>query len=221
MSTRSLGLPESLQAYVLAAFVDEPPVLARLRQETAKLANAGMQISPEQGQFMRWLVGLLGARRCLEIGVFTGYSALSVALATPDDGRVVACDVSEEWTAMARRAFEEAGVPQKLDLHIRPGLQTLALLIDGGQAGTFDFAFIDADKENYWAYYESALALLRAGGVLAVDNIFWDGKVADSSVNDERTVAIRALTAHALADGRVSASVVPVGDGLLLARKLP
>ena len=198
----------------------EPEVLRALREETATLPHAGMQISPEQGALMRVLVGMLGAKKCLEVGVFTGYSSLSVALALPAAGRIVACDVNREWTAVAQRYFERAGLSQKLDLRIAPALATLQSLIDGGEAGSFDFAFIDADKANYTGYYESCLALVRTGGLVAVDNALWEGKVADASVSDESTRAIRELNQRALGDARVRVSLVPIGDGLLLAQKL-
>jgi caffeoyl-CoA O-methyltransferase len=198
----------------------EPEVLRALREETASLPHAGMQISPEQGALMRLLVGALGANKCIEVGVFTGYSSLSVALALPDEGRIVACDVNREWTAMAQRYFERAGQSHKFDLRIGPGVSTLERLIEGGQAGSFDFAFIDADKTNYGAYYELCLKLVRKNGIIAVDNALWEGKVVDASINDESTRAIRELNQRALFDPRVRVSMVPIGDGLLLAQKL-
>jgi caffeoyl-CoA O-methyltransferase len=218
VSTRSLGLSEALHHYLVAS-IAEPQVLAELREETSRLKNAGMQISPEQGRFMAWLVGLLGARRCLEVGVFTGYSSLAVASVLPDHGALVACDVNEEWTAIARRYWERARVAQKIDLRLGPALQTLDALLAGGQAGSFDFAFIDADKTNYSNYYDRALALLRPGGVLAFDNALWSGKVADPAVDDEDTRAIRAVNRRGFEDPRVDASLVPIGDGILLLRK--
>jgi predicted O-methyltransferase YrrM len=218
MSSRSLGLTPALYDYLYAQN-NEPAPLQALRAETRELPNAGMQISPEQGRFMGFLVECLGARQCLEIGVFTGYSSLSVALSLPQGGRLVACDVSEEYTRVARRYWLRAGVADKVDLRLGPALETLDRLIGEGAAGSFDFAFIDADKEAYRAYYERCLELLRTGGVLAVDNALWDGKVADPSATDRDTVAIRDLNAFAAGDPRVSASLVPIGDGLLLARK--
>jgi caffeoyl-CoA O-methyltransferase len=194
-------------------------VLRRLRDETSKLPSARMQISPEQGQLMGLLVELLGARRALEIGVFTGYSSTAVALALPPDGRLVACDLSQEWTNVARRYWREAGVESKIDLRLGPALASLDALVRDGQAGSFDFAFIDADKTSYGDYYERCLILLRAGGLLAVDNALWSGAVADPSDQRENTRAIRALNAKVSADERVSASLVPIGDGLFLARK--
>jgi caffeoyl-CoA O-methyltransferase len=220
VSPRTLGLSDALHAYFLNSLVHEPELLGELRKETAALPGAGMQIAPEQGRFMRWLVQLVGARRCLEIGVFTGYSSLSVALALPEDGRIVACDVSEEWTQIALRYFERAGLSQKFDLRIGPGLATLDALKSAGQSGSYDFAFIDADKSNYLGYYERCLELLRPGGLVAVDNSLWGGKVADPSVNDVDTSAIRELNARAMSDARVSACLIPIGDGLLLAQKL-
>jgi predicted O-methyltransferase YrrM len=189
-----------------------------LREETSRLPHAGMQISPEQGSFMRFLVRLLGATSYLEVGVFTGYSALSVALALPAEGRVVACDVNHESTAVARRYFEEAGLSHQFDLRLAPALTTLGELARENER--FDFAFIDADKGNYAAYYELCLSLVRKNGVIAVDNALWDGKVADPAQNDESTTAIRELNALVARDPRVSACLVPIGDGLLLAQKL-
>jgi caffeoyl-CoA O-methyltransferase len=198
----------------------EPDVLRRLRDETARHERAGMQISPEQGHFMRLLVGLMDAKRVLEVGVFTGYSSLSVALALPADGRIVACDVSEEYTGVARRYWQEAGVADKIDLRIAPALETLDLLLAGGQDGGFDFAFIDADKGNYDGYYERALRLLRPRGLVAIDNTLWSGRVADPAAQDEDTRALRALNEKLAGDDRLAAlSVVPIGDGLTLALK--
>ena len=171
MSNKTFTVPEPLYDYLLSASLREPELLRRLRDETARDPMARMQISPEQGQFMALLVQLMGARRALEIGVFTGYSSLSVALALPPDGELVACDVSEQWTAVARRYWAEAGVADKIDLHLAPALDTLDTLLDEEQAGSFDFAFIDADKQSYERYYERALALLRSGGLIAVDNV--------------------------------------------------
>ncbi|HET9934007.1 MAG TPA: class I SAM-dependent methyltransferase [Polyangiaceae bacterium] len=219
MSTHSFGLESAVQSY-LVKMASEPEILVALREETAQLPSRGMQISPEQGALMRLLVGVLGARRCLEVGTFTGYSALSVALALPDDGKVVACDVNQEWTSMAKRYFERAGLLHKFDLRIGPGVATLEELVRGGAADSFDFAFIDADKENYTRYYELCFALVRKSGLIAVDNALWDGKVADASVTDTSTRAIRELNERVRTDSRVRASLVPVGDGLLLAQKL-
>jgi predicted O-methyltransferase YrrM len=219
MSVRTLGLDPKLYDYLLAVSVREPAVLAALREETSKLPGAGMQISPEQGQFMRLLVELLGAQRTLEVGVFTGYSSLCVALALPADGELVACDVSAEYTAIARRYWQQAGVEGRIRLELRPALETLDRLVASGAGGSFDFAFIDADKDNYLAYYERALTLLRRGGLIAIDNVLWGGSVADPEDQKPSTLAIRALNARLRDDERVSVSLVPIGDGLFLARK--
>jgi predicted O-methyltransferase YrrM len=219
MSARTLGLDPKLYDYLLAVSVREPPVLAALREETSKLPGAGMQISPEQGQFMRLLIELLGAQRTLEVGVFTGYSSICVALALPQDGELVACDVSAEYTAVARRYWQQAGVEGRIRLQLGPALGTLDGLIASGAEGSFDFAFIDADKDNYLAYYERALTLLRRGGLIAIDNVLWGGSVADPQDQKPSTLAIRALNARLRDDERVSTSLVPIGDGLFLARK--
>lgn len=219
MSSRTLTMTDALHGYLTGAVSREPAILRELREETAALPAAGMQISPEQGQFMQLLLKLLGARKTLEIGVFTGYSSLATALALPPDGRVVACDVSEDWTAMARRYWAKAGVEGRIDLRIAPATETLDALIAGGEAGSFDFAFIDADKASYDAYYERALALLRPGGLIAVDNALWSGRVADPAETDPDTSALRALNAKMRDDQRVDFSMVPIGDGLALARK--
>lgn len=219
MRRQTLDLNDELYDYLLSVSLREPPVLARLREETAELPRAVMQISPEQGQFMALLAELMGARRVLEVGTFTGYSALVVALALPADGRVVACDVDEDTTAVARRYWAEAGVADRIDLRLGPAVDTLAGLLAEGAAGTFDFAFIDADKENYDAYYESALALLRPGGLVVIDNVLWSGAVADPERQDPDTTALRALNAKLHGDRRISLSLLPVGDGITLARK--
>jgi caffeoyl-CoA O-methyltransferase len=221
MSRRTLAMTETLYDYLLAVSVREPALLARLREETAALPGAGMQVSPEQGQFLGLLVQLLGARRALEIGVFTGYSSLVVALALPADGRLVACDVSEEWTAIARRYWAEAGVADKIDLRIGPALQTLDALLHHQQGGTFDFAFIDADKEHYADYYERALRLVRPGGLIAIDNTLWGGRVAEAAAQDASTAALRALNERLHGDERVLLSLLPIGDGLTLALRRP
>ncbi len=218
MSTRSLGISDSVFDYLLA-HASEPPLLTRLREETARLPEARMQISPEQGAFLGWLMLTLGARRTLEVGVFTGYSSLAVALALPSDGHVLALDVSDEWTRVARRYWREAGVSQKVELELGHAIDSLDARLARGEAGTYDFAFVDADKENYPGYYERAIELLRPGGVLAVDNTLWSGKVADPSVTDAGTVAIRAVNERARTDSRVRAALAPIGDGLLLVTK--
>lgn len=219
MSTHTIGASSALSGYLLQ-MAREPELLRRLREETSRLPQAEMQISPEQGGFMRFLVRMLGARRCLEVGVFTGYSSLSVALGLPNDGRIVACDVNREWTSIARRYFEEAALGHLFDLRLGPALTTLAELAEQGESQSFDFAFIDADKGNYAAYYERCLGLVRKGGVIAVDNALWEGKVCDPSQNDESTTAIRDLNEQVARDPRVSACLLPIGDGLLLAQKL-
>jgi caffeoyl-CoA O-methyltransferase len=219
MSTKSFGLPDPVYQYLVANSVRDTPLLRELREVTATLPMARMQISPEQGQFMALLVKLIGARRCIEVGVFTGYSSLSVAQALPADGRIVACDVSEEWTAIARRFWEKGGVAGKISLNLAPATETLDKLLAAGEAGSYDFAFIDADKSNYRAYYERCLSLLRVGGLIAIDNTLWSGSVADPKVTDADTQAIRDLNAFLHTDARVELSLLPVGDGLTLALK--
>lgn len=221
MTNKTITLTDALYEYLLRVSLREPEVLRRLREETARMANANMQIAPEQGQFMGMLTRLTGARRALEIGTFTGYSALSVALQLPADGRLVACDISPESTAVARRYFEAAGVADRVELKIAPALQTLDELLVRGEAGCFDMVFIDADKENYLHYYERALQLLRTGGLIVVDNVLWDGKVADPAANDTATTALRAFNARLREDARVMLSMLPVADGITLALKLP
>jgi len=210
---------ERTYQYLLSVSVREPEVARRLRDETQQLENAQMQIGPDQGQFMQLLIQLLGARKTLEVGVFTGYSALWVALGLPDDGRIIACDINEKYTTIARRYWKEAGVDQKIDLRIGPALGTLDELLKANQGGTFDFAFIDADKTNYQNYYERVLQLLRAGGLIAIDNTLWSGKVANPDENDADTVAIRQLNEKLHRDERVTVSMLTVGDGLTLAMK--
>ncbi|MSP87221.1 MAG: SAM-dependent methyltransferase [Alphaproteobacteria bacterium] len=220
MSSKTWGMSDEIRAYLHGISLREHPVLAKLREATKPLQWGGMQISPEQGQLMALLVQLLGARKTLEVGTFTGYSALVVALALPGEGKVIACDVSEEWTSIGRSHWAEAGMTGKIDLRLAPALETLDGLIRDGAAGSFDFAFIDADKKNYDGYYERALTLLRKGGLVAIDNVLWGGKTADETVTDEDTSAIRALNRKVHVDKRVALSVLPVGDGLTLALKL-
>ena len=220
MSNKTFTLSDDLYAYLFENSVREPDILRRLREETARDSMARMQIAPEQGQLMQLLVRLMGARRYLEVGVFTGYSSLAVALALPAGGRIVACDVSENWTRMARRYWAEAGVAEKVDLRLAPALQTLDGLIAGGAAGSFGFAFIDADKTGYSAYYERALTLVRTGGLIAVDNTLWEGRVADPKARDADTRAIRDFNRRLRDDPRVHQCLVPIGDGLSLAIKL-
>jgi O-methyltransferase len=219
MSNRTTPVDERLHHYLLSVSLREVPALRQLREETAALPEHNMQIAPEQGQFMQMLLGLMGARRCIEVGTFTGYSTLAMALALPEDGRILACDVSEEWTAIGQRHWEAAAVAERIDLRIAPASETLTALIDEGGAPDWDFAFIDADKPSYPDYYEQCLKLIRPGGVIAVDNSLWDGKVADPAVDDEDTRAIRAFNEKLYADERVDISLVPIGDGLTLARK--
>jgi predicted O-methyltransferase YrrM len=221
MSNHTLGLDDRLLTYLRSVSLREPEILAQLRAETATHPMAQMQIAPEQGQLMALLVQLIGARKTLEVGVFTGYSSLVVALALPTDGQVVACDVSEEFTAIARRYWEKAGVANKIQLHIAPAVDTLDRLLAEGQANSFDFAFIDADKSNYDRYYERALQLVRVGGLIAIDNVLWSGAVADPSIHDTRTEAIRALNQKLHQDPRIALSLVPIADGLTLATKRP
>lgn len=219
MSNRSLTLDDRLYEYLLGHSVREPAILQRLRTETSKLDMAVMQISPEQGQFMAMLMQILGARNVIEVGVFTGYSSLSMALALADDAKIIACDVNKEWTTLAQRYWREAGVAHKFDLRLAPALQTLQGLIDEQRQGSFDFAFIDADKANYLNYYELCLQLIRPGGVIAIDNVLWSGDVADDSKHDEDTRSIRQLNDHVYRDDRVTMSLLPIGDGLTLVRR--
>jgi len=219
MSSQHLELSGELWEYIGRVSLREPDVLRRLREETAPLPMARMQISPEQGQFMGLLTRLLGARMTLEVGVFTGYSSISVALALPADGKIIACDVSEEWTSIARRYWVEAGVAHKIDLRLRPAVETLDALLAKGRAGSFDFAFIDADKSNYLNYYERCLELLRPGGLIAVDNVLWHGSVIDPAKQDEDTLAIRRFNLLVSEDERVWVSLLPLSDGLTLAMK--
>ena len=219
MLVKSFLLPENLKGYVADNWVHEPEVLARLRTETSAMRNFGMQIGPDQGVLMAMFVKLMGVKRYLEIGVFTGYSSTSVALALPDDGEIVACDVSEEFTSMARRYWAEAGVSDKIKLHLAPAVETLDGLLADGQEGSFDMAFIDADKPNYLHYYDRVIRLLKPNGVLLIDNVLWSGKVADEGHTDEETVCLRELNAHVHTDMRVEACLIPIGDGLTIARK--
>lgn len=219
MSSRTITLDERLYDYLIAHSVRDLPVLAELRAETANHPQARMQISPEQGQFMGLLIELIGARRTIEVGTFTGYSALVVALALPADGRVIACDVSEEFTSVARRYWAKAGISHKIDLRLAPANVTLDKLLASGEADQFDFAFIDADKENYVGYYERCLKLVRTGGLIAIDNVLWGGEVANPAIDDKDTRAIRTLNGQLTSDQRVTLSMVPIGDGLTLARK--
>lgn len=219
MSKKTFGLDNQLYDYFLSVSLREPESLRQLREETLGYHNAVMQIAPEQGQFMALLVQLMGATKTLEVGVFTGYSSLAVALALPADGKLVACDVSEEYTAVARRYWEKAEVAHKVELRLAPALETLDELLADGQAETFDFAFIDADKKNYPGYYERSLQLIRPGGLIAIDNVLWSGRVADPQEQDNNTQAIRAFNEMLSQDERVALSLVPIADGLTLALK--
>lgn len=218
MTARSAFLDERVQKYIVEATVDEHPVLARLRAETAPMPNSGMQIGADQGRFMQFLAQTIGARRYVEVGVFTGYSSLALALALPAGGKILACDVSEGYTAVARRYWREAGVEEKIDLRIAPAVETLDQALRTEPA-SYDLAFIDADKENVDAYYERCLGLLRTGGIIMIDNVLWDGRVADPAENDADTAALRAINVKASRDPRVDAVLLSIGDGLLLARK--
>jgi len=219
MSNFQTPISDELAAYIRSVSLREPDILRRLREETASRPDAMMQLSPEQGQFLGMLVHLTGARRTIEVGVFTGLSALHVALALPADGRIVACDVNAQTTAIARRYWSEAGVEEKIDLRIAPAAHTLDALVQEGAGESFDFAFVDADKENYQHYYELVLKLLRPGGLAAFDNVLWHGRVIDDAVQDADTRAIRAFNANLHMDNRVWLSLVPLGDGLTLACK--
>ncbi|RJQ48397.1 MAG: SAM-dependent methyltransferase [Gammaproteobacteria bacterium] len=237
MSNKTINMTEGLYEYLLSVSLREPPLLKHLRAETARHPMANMQIAPEQGQFMALLVQLLRAKKALEIGVFTGYSALCVALALPADGKLIACDVSEEWTKVARRYWQEAGVADKIELRLAPALQTLNQLLRDGQAATFDFVFIDADKTGYDDYYEHSLQLLRPGGLIVLDNMLRDGRVVDAlhcdvqgstnvargrmpGATDEATLAIHKLNQKLHHDSRIALSLLPLADGLTLALKL-
>lgn len=220
MSNKSILVTDTIYDYILSSSLREPEVLKQLREETARHVHRSMQIAPEQGQFMALLVELIGARHILEVGVFTGYSSTCLALALPPDGQITACDISEEFTAVARRYWNQAGIANKIDLRLAPALDTLDSLIVEGRSGSYDLAFIDADKANYDGYYERALALLRVGGLLLVDNVLWSGKVIeDAASGDADTAAIRALNEKIHVDPRVSISLLPIADGLTLALK--
>ncbi|MGH6947328.1 MAG: O-methyltransferase [Kiloniellales bacterium] len=219
MSSRTIAMDDRLYDYFAKTSLRETPLLARLRRETMKMPERGMQISPEQGQFMALLVELIGARKAIEVGTFTGYSSISIASALPAGGKLVCCDLSDSYTGIARRYWARANVGRKIELRLGPATVTLDGLIKEGGTAAYDFVFIDADKSSYDGYYERALKLLRRGGLVAVDNMLWGGAVADPRKRDKDTRAIRALNRKARNDRRVAASLVPIGDGLLLARK--
>ncbi len=220
MSSRTITLDDRLYGYLLDVTVPETEAQKGLRAETQQMTQGGMQISPEQGRFMGFLIKTLGVKQALEIGTFTGYSALTVALALPADGKLVCCDVSAEWTAVGEKRWKEAGVADRIDLRIGPAVDSLATLRQEGLEDRFDFAFIDADKPNYDSYYEHCLALVRRGGVIAVDNVLWSGAVADPDRNDPSTMALKALNKKIFSDSRVDAVMLPIGDGLTLARRI-
>lgn len=219
MSNKTIVMTPELNTYLQRCSLREPAILEALRDQTSSMSMSQMQISPEQGQLMAFLVELIGAKKTLEIGVFTGYSALVVALALPEEGRVIACDTNVEWTKIAKQYWEKANVSHKIDLRLAPALETLDQLLEEGGADTFDFAFIDADKMNYTAYYEKCLQLIRKGGLIAIDNVLWSGKVADLSIQDDQTINMRQFNMNLLHDKRVSISLIPIADGLTLVRK--
>jgi len=221
MSRKMIKVSEELYDYILSVSLREPDILRRLREETAQDPHSSMQISPDQGQFMALLVRLMAATSTIELGVYTGYSSLCVALALPPDGKIIACDENEKWTSVAGRYWAEARVSDKVDLRLAPAMETLDGLLAEGLAGSFDFIFIDADKENYDGYYERSLKLLRPGGLIVVDNVLWSGRVADSRADGPATAAIRAFNAKLLSDDRILLSMLPIRDGLTLALKLP
>ena len=219
MSNRTTPMTEALLDYVLAHSLRESDVARALRDKTADLAERNMQIAPEQGQFMQMLARLMGARSYIEVGVFTGYSSLVMAEVLPADGRILACDISEEWTRIARRHWQEAGLAEKIELVLAPATDTLNQRVEDGETEQWDMAFIDAHKPEYIDYYEACLGLIRPGGLIMVDNTLWDGQVANPAVDDENTRAIRAFNEHVNDDTRVDISLVPIGDGLTLCRK--
>jgi predicted O-methyltransferase YrrM len=218
METRITGWNAAVCDYIVRVGTEETPLMRALREETSKLPMAMMQIGPDQGQLLAFLVRMIGAHRALEIGTFTGYSALAVAQALPPAGKLICCDVSDEWTSIGRRYWQQAGIADRIDLRIAPALETLAALEKDGGQGQFDFAFIDADKENYDAYYEACLRLIRPGGLIAIDNVLWNGWIVDPANNHESTLALRALNEKIRADDRVDLCLVPIGDGVTLVR---
>jgi caffeoyl-CoA O-methyltransferase len=219
MSNQTLNLNDSLYHYMLSVSLREPAILKSLREVTAKLSSHAMQISPEQGQLMRLLVELIAARKTLDIGVYTGYSSLLVALALPDNGRVIACDINAETSSIAQDFWQKAGIAHKIELKLAPALETLDYLIQQEESNSFDFIFIDADKQNYLNYYERSLTLARPGGLILIDNVLWNGQVANPEAHDKQTVSIRTFNKALFEDKRVTISLIPIGDGLTLARK--
>lgn len=219
MTLSALNISDQVYDYILSVSLRETDTLRRLREETADFPNPNMQIAPDQGQFMALLLRIMGAKKVIEVGVFTGYSSLWMAQALPEDGLVIACDVNEEYTAVARRYWREAGMDHRIDLRLAPAIETLDALIAGGETGTVDFVFLDALKTEYRDYYERALQLLRPGGVVAIDNTLWDGKVADKLIRDEATLALKDLNRFLHGDERIDLSLLPVADGLTLCRK--
>lgn len=220
MSTKTLDFPAQLYQYFQTVAYREPLILQQLRLHTESKYSNNMQISPEQGQLMRWLVQLTSAKRCLDVGTYTGYSALSVALTIPEHGEVIACDINQEWTEIANHYWQQAGVLEKIKLVLAPASRTLQSLIDNGETNQFDFAFIDADKENYQTYYDMCLELVKPGGIIAIDNVLWGGAVADEKKQDKDTISIRELNESIHQDSKVSMTMIPIGDGLTLVTKL-
>ena len=219
MTNKAHFIDDEIYDYVLAHSLREDTLLAQLREETASMESSVMQIAPDQGQFMALLARLVNARNAIEVGVYTGYSSLCVARALPDDGRLLCCDVNEEWTAVARRYWKAAGVDERIELVLAPAAQTLQQRVDGGEAGSYDFAFVDADKESYDTYFEQCLQLLRPGGLIVFDNVLWSGRVLNPDTDDPDTRAFQALNKKLHNDSRVDISLLPVADGLFLARK--
>lgn len=219
MSRNCINLTDEVYDYLRSVSLREDVTLQQLRQKTASHSSSSMQISAEQGQFMALLLKVLGAKRIIEVGVFTGYSSLCMALVLPADGKLIACDVNAEYTNVARRYWQQAGVRDKIELRLAPGLETLEALVNDGESGKFDFVFLDAVKEEYKDYYELALELIRPGGLIAIDNVLWGGSVVDTEKQDTETVAIREFNEHVYKDERIDISMVPIGDGLTLARK--
>jgi len=219
MSNRTISVTAEINDYISDCSAEEPAILTKLRAETAALSDSDMQIGPQQGQFLALLVSVLGAKRVLEIGTFTGYSSLVMAMALPEDGLIVTCDINQKTTAIARRYWQAAGFSDRIQLRLGPGLDSLGGLIADGDAGTFDFAFIDADKINYEGYFERTMQLVTRGGLIAIDNVLWNGKVIDRSIDDANTIAIRAFNLARRNDDRITITMLPIGDGMTLARK--